>query len=148
MGEVRNSTLEAAAVYTRRNCITMKPIQTATSKAKPSSTKIHHENKDVSVQCETCNKVYASRRALHTHELIHRDVKPYKCKHCGKRFRQSSTLKTHARVHTGERPYACTECNKRFAKVDSFSATCVCIPAKSHSSVPNVAKLLLVKINY
>ncbi|XP_077112979.1 uncharacterized protein LOC143768174 [Ranitomeya variabilis] len=53
---------------------------------------------------------------INTHEMIHKEKKPFSCSECGARFIYQSKLIEHERSHTGEKPFSCLECGKCFMR--------------------------------
>ena len=70
--------------------------------------------------CPTCNKSYTSCGALKMHIRTH--TLPCKCHICGKSFSRPWLLQGHIRTHTGEKPYQCTECHRSFADRSNLRA--------------------------
>ncbi|XP_048479958.1 zinc finger protein 62 homolog [Plutella xylostella] len=64
--------------------------------------------------CDTCKKIFTTKRILIQHMLIHNDDKPFECDICKKTFNQITNLKSHKLLHTGEKPYMCGNCKKSF----------------------------------
>lgn len=77
-------------------------------------------NKEESLSCNICEKMFATPASLSMHKKIHSGERPHICMTCGKSFTQIGTLRAHERVHTGEKPYECTVCGKTFAQCGSF----------------------------
>ena len=65
------------------------------------------------LECLTCNKKFASKRALYYHKKIHEKI--FQCNVCLKSCPSKAHLDIHSRTHTGEKPYVCSTCDKRFA---------------------------------
>ena len=62
--------------------------------------------------CDSCDKIFASREALHKHVKIHMKDARYFCTLCSHQFLNSSHFKRHMATHTGEKPYVCGQCDK------------------------------------
>ncbi|KAL4238415.1 Zinc finger E-box-binding homeobox 2 [Mactra antiquata] len=82
--------------------------------------KVHE--KDKSLQCSECGKLFTKDQHLEVHMRTHTDNKPFTCSVCNKSFTTFGNLKNHTRLHTGERPYVCDYdgCDKRFAEMSSL----------------------------
>ena len=78
------------------------------------------KNKEDSLNCNICGKLFSTPASLSMHKKIHTGEKPHICSTCGKAFTQIGTLRAHERVHTGEKPYECSYCGKTFAQCGSF----------------------------
>ncbi|XP_077111458.1 uncharacterized protein LOC143767206 isoform X3 [Ranitomeya variabilis] len=74
----------------------------------------HKEDKPFS--CLECGKCYNTKSRLVIHQRIHTGEKPFSCSECGKCFNQKGNLFTHLRIHTGEKPFSCSECGKCFVE--------------------------------
>ena len=66
------------------------------------------------LECLTCNKKFASKRALYYHKKIHEKI--FQCNVCLKSCPSKAHLDIHSRTHTGEKPYVCSTCDRRFAR--------------------------------
>ena len=53
-------------------------------------------------RCETCEKLFASKKNLIEHSYLHSGAKPYQCDVCDLSFRHLSFLCLHRRVHVNE----------------------------------------------
>ena len=73
-------------------------------------------------KCKDCDKGFAKKCNLKTHQRIHSGEKPYKCSDCGRGFSQQATLESHLRIHSGEKPYKCKECDRGFAQRTALKA--------------------------
>ena len=72
-----------------------------------------HENQP-QLKCSRCDKSFASKEELETHEGEHTDEKPFACSKCKKDFKSSEELKTHEKEHAEEKPFQCPKCDKKF----------------------------------
>ena len=57
---------------------------------------------------------YYTLQELKSHQLIHKDEKPFQCKFCDKRFKRPQNLKDHEFTHSDEKPFKCDGCWKSF----------------------------------
>ena len=69
-------------------------------------------------QCDTCKKVFSTRRYLTKHRRTHTGEKRYICDECGKAYTWIGGLKAHKLEHTGEK-YACKVCGYSSTRKDS-----------------------------
>lgn len=64
-------------------------------------------------ECDNCNSIFDSRRALTAHtNKFHTDKT--KCRLCSKSFTSVTSLKMHVVSHSGERNHACSICDKKY----------------------------------
>ncbi|CAD6215532.1 GSCOCG00000341001-RA-CDS [Cotesia congregata] len=66
-------------------------------------------------KCLTCNKTFAQKSKLKTHELSHTGEKPFQCVNCDKAYTSKSKLNAHMRLHTGSNVHRCDVCQKTFS---------------------------------
>ena len=59
----------------------------------------------VTFTCDTCDKVFRSRKSFDNHAHSHREG-PYTCDQCGKSFEYPGSLSNHKDTHTGK-VYVC-----------------------------------------
>lgn len=62
--------------------------------------KISHSGQ--SFPCSHCDKRFASKNTLQTHQLVHVDEKPLKCKECDFTTKYRNHLATHMKIHRGD----------------------------------------------
>ncbi|KAJ2822048.1 hypothetical protein FBU31_004712 [Coemansia sp. 'formosensis'] len=103
---------------------------TAITNSEPTSKKRGHEDSDqvakrlkYEFKCTYlgCEKAFARRCNLTSHQLTHTVERPYPCDLCEQRFCRNHDLKRHMKTHTGDRPFVCTHCNRGFARADALS---------------------------
>ncbi|XP_058819098.1 zinc finger protein 271-like [Topomyia yanbarensis] len=71
--------------------------------------------------CQKCPKKFLSKNTLHTHQLIHSDVRNYRCHTCDKKFIRKRELDRHlTAVHSNHKPFECKQCFKRFSRKDKL----------------------------
>ncbi|XP_055541999.1 zinc finger protein 883-like [Wyeomyia smithii] len=71
--------------------------------------------------CHKCPKRFLSKNTLHTHQLIHSDVRNYRCHTCDKKFIRKRELDRHMNaVHSTLKPFECKQCYKRFSRKDKL----------------------------
>ncbi|XP_058453584.1 gastrula zinc finger protein XlCGF57.1-like [Malaya genurostris] len=71
--------------------------------------------------CQKCPKKFLSKNTLHTHQLIHSDVRNYRCQTCDKKFIRKRELDRHlTAVHSNHKPFECKQCAKRFSRKDKL----------------------------
>ncbi|XP_044267671.1 Krueppel homolog 1-like isoform X2 [Tribolium madens] len=83
----------------------------------------------VNIQCQICNKMFATKSAFQAHQRSHTQTQthtretedPYRCNICSKTFAVPARLTRHYRTHTGEKPFRCEFCNKRFSVKENLS---------------------------
>lgn len=78
------------------------------------------EIKDSSIEykkhlCVVCQKSFAQRSKLLTHQLSHTGQRPFKCSICDKAYTSKSKLNAHVRLHTKTNVHVCSVCSKTFA---------------------------------
>ena len=78
-------------------------------------------------KCHICNKLYASKGILATHNRIHTGERPYQCHICTKSFPQQAELSQHVKnSHTAnansDKKYQCRICWKRYKHESSLMA--------------------------
>ncbi|KAM4694865.1 GDNF-inducible zinc finger protein 1 [Discoglossus pictus] len=75
----------------------------------------HAGSEDVVFRCEICNRTFANRCNLKSHQrLVHSSERRFPCELCGKKFKRKKDIKRHIlQVHEGgaERHF-CQECGK------------------------------------
>jgi len=105
--------------------------------------KIKWKNKDRSIKCPTCVRVFTSQEKLTEHiTRAHSEVMPcaycgklisnrvskrrhenehkaleerrFTCDICSKAFIDNAALKRHMMIHTGLKPFQCSDCGKQF----------------------------------
>lgn len=67
-------------------------------------------------KCETCDKVFKSKKVLMRHLQSH-EGDEHACSECGKKFSQKTHLKVHMRSHftDEEKPFKCDHCGLQYA---------------------------------
>ncbi|XP_052006050.1 zinc finger protein mnm-2-like [Xyrauchen texanus] len=65
--------------------------------------------------CETCGKVFLSKRDLRRHERTHTGAKPFTCSVCQRAFNDEGNMRKHMAVHSGKQPYVCALCGRGFS---------------------------------
>lgn len=70
-----------------------------------------------SVQCDHCDRRFpsATHKSYAQHLRTHTGEKPYQCKICGRQFSEQSNMKTHELIHREEKPFLCV-CGKGFVQ--------------------------------
>ncbi|XP_023240166.1 zinc finger protein 808-like [Centruroides sculpturatus] len=74
------------------------------------------KRKNGKYQCDSCKKIFISKRGFVCHRRIHSGEGLLSCKFCNRRFNQSSSLRTHVNTHTGEKPFTCDHCKRSFTQ--------------------------------
>lgn len=88
--------------------ISRKRIKTSLKTNKnPHETEDRKENLTNKFLCSFCGKSFNLKAGLLSHEMIHKDEKPFSCSSCPKTFKHKLALVMHERTHTGQRPYQC-----------------------------------------
>jgi len=64
--------------------------------------------------CEMCGKSYTSYYSLGVHQRTHTTEKSNQCDTCGESFTTKNVLKVHCWRHTGDKPYKCQACGASF----------------------------------
>lgn len=65
----------------------------------------------VPLSCSICNKTFAHKAYLRSHEIIHSELKPHQCSICGSVFKTITRLHLHSRIHL-DAVEKCTTCGK------------------------------------
>lgn len=71
-------------------------------------------------ECKMCNKKFARKGMLASHEMTHKlssDRKTFQCKECDKHLSSLTALNTHIKWYHSQREFNCNVCNKQFATV-------------------------------
>lgn len=70
-----------------------------------------------SVQCDFCDRRFpsATHKSYVQHLRTHTGEKPYQCNICGRQFSEQSNMKTHELIHREEKPFLCV-CGKGFVQ--------------------------------
>ncbi|XP_063069848.1 zinc finger protein 287-like [Engraulis encrasicolus] len=64
-------------------------------------------------QCDVCDRILSSAKALECHRRIHSGERPWVCERCGKGFPDGRGLRRHLLTHKPKR-HRCNECGKTF----------------------------------
>ena len=67
-------------------------------------------------QCDTCNKAFKTKNALHRHKRKHTNDKPLLCSICSKRFKDEKAFYYHTKRHQGLLDFKCPECGQCFVE--------------------------------
>ncbi|XP_028678414.1 zinc finger protein 585B-like [Erpetoichthys calabaricus] len=82
--------------------------------------------------CKECDKTFASRTKLKTHQRFHKEKKAHPCQECDESFNKPEQLAVHQqRAHGGGR-HTCQECGKSFTREANLKAH-----EKMHSAAGN-----------
>lgn len=73
------------------------------------------------LECDICNKKYASKEVLRKHKKIHGIDKKFRCSQCLKGFDGKEDFDMHQKTHEGLRPYPCFYCANSFSKQQSLT---------------------------
>ncbi|GLH03136.1 Krueppel homolog 1 [Gryllus bimaculatus] len=69
--------------------------------------------------CSFCQKRFASKASVDTHQLRAHNVNSdsaLSCSKCGKLFTRRSALDVHLRIHSSDKPFQCEHCGKSFTQ--------------------------------
>ncbi|KAK7791186.1 hypothetical protein R5R35_005390 [Gryllus longicercus] len=69
--------------------------------------------------CSFCQKRFASKASVDTHQLRAHNVNSdsaLSCPKCGKLFTRRSALDVHLRIHSSDKPFQCEHCGKSFTQ--------------------------------
>ena len=66
--------------------------------------------------CDVCNKAYANKKDMVYHKRkMHTKENLLQCDECDKRFASPQVFKHHKMLHTSDLPHPCPQCPKKFA---------------------------------
>ncbi|CAH1783632.1 unnamed protein product [Owenia fusiformis] len=86
-----------------------------------SSTPKNPPSKDLSNQCQHCQKMFSQRGNLEKHiRAVHLGARPFECDICGKAFGYKHAMIKHKVCHTNEKPFSCEECGRSFRRLDTL----------------------------
>ncbi|CAC5369775.1 KRAB [Mytilus coruscus] len=80
---------------------------------------IHSDHPDTdtekALKCQTCNRLFPTKKGLDGHQRIHSGEKPYKCSVCNKKFADSSNRNNHEKTHiNSSKKHQCFKCEKSY----------------------------------
>ena len=68
-----------------------------------------------------CPKMFTARNNLDRHwSIVHNGLRPYKCLKCDKAFAYKHILDSHDRIHSGLKPYKCDICDRDFNQLNNL----------------------------
>lgn len=76
-----------------------------------------HEKK---FECTQCHKRFTRKQNLISHEMIHKDMRPYICPKCNRAFRRKHDMRRHEKLHMHKKPFACSKCGRSFSRADAL----------------------------
>ena len=81
----------------------------------------HFRSTHKPLNCQDCNKSFATPSSLHKHRYVHQAT-PFKCDKCEKRYPFQSQLSSHLLIHTNVLEYHCNHdgCGKDFKRKNEY----------------------------
>lgn len=76
-----------------------------------------HEKK---FECSQCHKRFTRKQNLISHEMIHKDLRPYFCPTCERAFRRKHDMRRHQKLHLHKKPFVCSKCGRSFSRGDAL----------------------------
>ncbi|CAG2192442.1 KRAB [Mytilus edulis] len=80
---------------------------------------IHSNHPDTDIEkalkCQTCDRLFPTKKSLDGHQRIHSGEKPYKCRVCNKSFADGSNRNNHEKTHINSaKKHQCFKCDKSY----------------------------------
>ena len=76
---------------------------------------VKEKHGDIVFECDICQRSFKSKRARDNHVKTSHGEKQYKCSRCDKKFGRKHVLNRHEKTHTKQSSFACAVCNEVFS---------------------------------